>query len=83
METPTTEWTLPLIDLQRCTGCGLCVQLCPTNAVEIQNGHAVITHPEACSFCEVCETYCPPGAINRPFMIIFASSSQSSNVQEG
>jgi ferredoxin len=65
-------WTLPLIDLGRCTGCGRCAKLCPTRAVEVRAGKAAIVAPRACTFCEVCETYCPEGAIGRPFTVVFA-----------
>jgi NAD-dependent dihydropyrimidine dehydrogenase PreA subunit len=70
--THATQNILPLIDLRRCTGCGICEQLCPTSAVEIRLGKAEIVRPEACSFCDVCESYCPEGAIGRPFTIVFA-----------
>lgn len=63
---------LPLIDHNRCTGCGLCEQLCPTHAVEVYAGKATIVRPADCTFCEVCESYCPVGAIGRPFAIVFA-----------
>jgi formate hydrogenlyase subunit 6/NADH:ubiquinone oxidoreductase subunit I len=70
--THAVENILPLIDFRRCTGCGICEQLCPTNAVEVRHGKAKIVRPEACSFCDVCESYCPEGAINRPFSVVFA-----------
>jgi NAD-dependent dihydropyrimidine dehydrogenase PreA subunit len=75
MATQTSDKALPLIDLRRCTGCGLCEQLCPTKAVEVRGNVAVIARPEACTFCEVCESYCPEGAIGRPFAIVFAPTA--------
>jgi NAD-dependent dihydropyrimidine dehydrogenase PreA subunit len=66
---------IPLIDLQRCSGCGQCVELCPTEAVDLRGGKAVIARPADCTFCEVCETYCPEGAIGRPFTVVFAPAA--------
>jgi MinD superfamily P-loop ATPase len=63
---------LPLIDPARCTGCGMCAQLCPTNAVEVRAARATIIRPQACTYCDLCETYCPEGAIGRPFTVVFA-----------
>ena len=76
MTIPATSLPLPLIALHRCTGCGLCAELCPTNAVEIIGQKAAIVRPDDCTFCEVCESYCPEGAIGRPFQIVFASSEE-------
>jgi ferredoxin len=73
MATHARDEVLPLIDARRCTGCGLCEQLCPTRAVEVRGNVAEIVRPAACTFCEVCESYCPEGAIGRPFTIVFAS----------
>jgi NAD-dependent dihydropyrimidine dehydrogenase PreA subunit len=67
---------LPLIDKQRCTGCGVCVECCPTRAVDLCGGKAFIARPADCTFCEICETYCPTGAIGRPFHIVFAPPRQ-------
>ena len=66
---------LPLIDQARCTGCGVCVQLCPTRAVAVRAHLATIVRPQACTYCELCETYCPEGAIGRPFTIIFGPNT--------
>jgi ferredoxin len=75
MLTTSTSQALPLIDLRRCTGCGICVELCPTQAVELRGGKALITRPAACTFCPLCESYCPERAIGRPFSVVFAPGS--------
>ena len=71
------HYALPLVDQRRCTGCGLCAELCPTRAVELRAGKAAIVRPADCTFCEVCESYCPEGAIGRPFTIIFAPTPRA------
>lgn len=44
------------VDLGRCTGCGVCVDLCPFGAIEIEDGKAVIT--ESCTLCGGCIENC-------------------------
>ena len=53
------------IDKEKCTGCGICVELCPldTLAMDEQGECAVIKHPDDCMTCYVCELHCPVGAI--------------------
>lgn len=67
---------IPIIDPRRCTGCGTCVGLCPTGAVELNGGRAAIVRPADCTFCPICEGYCPNQAIGRPFLISFASQAK-------
>lgn len=64
---------LPLIDLSICNGCGLCAALCPGKAVELHRGKAEIVRPRDCTYCDICESYCPEGAIARPFQVVFGS----------
>ena len=49
------------LDVSRCTGCTMCLKRCPTEAIRIQNGHAVI-NPDRCIDCGVCIRYCPNNA---------------------
>lgn len=74
MNAQTTAWALPIINLQSCTGCGLCELLCPTSAVEVHALKAAIVRPADCSFCDICESYCPEGAIGRPFTVAFVAN---------
>ena len=46
-----------------CTGCGLCVDVCP-HAVFAQNGRSVtLDRPEACMECGACQFNCAFDAI--------------------
>ena len=46
------------LDVTRCTGCTTCLKHCPTEAIRIQEGHAVI-NPDRCLDCGWCIRYCP------------------------
>lgn len=69
------NWALPTIDQERCTGCGLCVEYCPSHAVELVAGHPSITAPERCAYCGTCEEMCPAGAIVLAYEIVSAPDS--------
>lgn len=47
-----------LLDESKCTGCTTCLRHCPTEAIRIRNGHAVID-AERCIDCGACIRYCP------------------------
>jgi len=66
---------LPRIDIDACTACGDCVERCPTGAVAIVAGKAVMVRPEDCRYCTDCEEICPAGAIRCPFVIILEEKS--------
>ena len=51
----------PIYITNDCTGCGVCVSVCPFGAIEIHDGKAVIT--EACRVCVQCVDVCPEEAI--------------------
>ena len=46
-----------LLDESKCTGCTTCLKHCPTEAIRIKNGHAII-NPERCIDCGACIRYC-------------------------
>jgi len=46
------------IDEETCNGCGNCVDICPVNAITIQDGLAVVDK-EWCVGCGLCRTKCP------------------------
>ncbi len=53
----------PVVDKEKCTGCGACASSCPQGVLEIKEGKAEVVNPDACIGCRVCESTCPVGAI--------------------
>ncbi len=51
----------PVIDKQKCTGCDICIEFCPVDAVIRKNDRAYITI--ACIECGACIAECPEEAI--------------------
>ncbi len=49
------------LDVSKCTGCTTCLRHCPTEAIRIRNGHAVINE-DRCIDCGECIRACPNNA---------------------
>ena len=52
------------LDREKCTGCGSCAALCPSQAREMKDGHPAV-RAHACTLCGKCMEECPAGAIGR------------------
>jgi len=60
----------PIIDCERCKGCGLCIDACPRHilAFSAAYNHQGVQYPECadedfCTACAFCATMCPDAAI--------------------
>ena len=51
------------IDPETCTACGTCVDVCPVEAITLEDEFAVIDQDE-CTECETCIPECPVEAIS-------------------
>jgi len=47
----------------KCTACGICLDVCPTEAIKMIDGRAKITME--CIDCGACPRVCPEGAIKK------------------
>lgn len=57
-----------IIEVNRCNGCGKCVEVCPQGAISLVEGTAQID-PALCTECQACTAACPTGAIRVPMPI--------------
>jgi ferredoxin len=53
---------MPWVDEDKCVGCGVCVQQCPTDAISLKDGKAEIDM-EKCIRCGRCHEACPQNAV--------------------
>jgi tetrahydromethanopterin S-methyltransferase subunit A len=56
------------IDIERCTGCGTCIDICPEKVFELQEGKekkvSKVVAEDRCFACRACEVRCPERAID-------------------
>ncbi len=53
----------PIVDPEKCQGCEECVDVCPVEVFEIEDGKSVPVNAEECLGCESCIEVCEPNAI--------------------
>ncbi len=59
-----STYYLSVIDGNTCSGCGTCVDLCPTDAIALNEEGVAQRDEEACFGCGVCARSCPEEAIS-------------------
>ena len=47
----------------QCIGCGICIDACPQECIEVVDGVCKVVNEEACIACGDCVEECPMGAI--------------------
>jgi NAD-dependent dihydropyrimidine dehydrogenase PreA subunit len=53
----------PIVNQTRCNGCENCVDVCPSEVFEMNNGKADPLRLEDCIECEACVVQCPTNSI--------------------
>ena len=59
-----STYHLSVIDEEACTGCGTCVERCPTDAIVLNTQDVAQRDENACLGCGVCSHFCPEEAIS-------------------
>ncbi|CAL6096602.1 4Fe-4S_ferredoxin iron-sulfur binding domain protein [Hexamita inflata] len=57
---------IKFIILNDCTGCGICVENCPSGIIRLENNRAIIIEKDRCLGCFACFQKCPVKAIVDP-----------------
>ena len=56
---------ISIVDKSKCSGCGMCVEVCPFNAIELDPEEGVAVINEAlCKGCGVCASSCRGGVLD-------------------
>ena len=58
-----TDLPLPILAVSKCTGCGVCVEVCPAACLEKGGAVAWLPRPGDCISCAACAAVCPTHAI--------------------
>lgn len=53
----------PIIEADECIGCGICVDACAQEVLEVNGGVVECVNEDACIACGDCVEECPMGAI--------------------
>ena len=61
---------MPVVDREKCNGCGLCISVCSCNAFVLVENIVTVIETEQCVWCLECEDVCPAGAIACSFEIV-------------
>jgi MinD superfamily P-loop ATPase len=67
-----TDLNLPVIDKEKCTLCGTCVDVCPEDVLAIAEETLTYANPDQCTMCTECEAACPENAVACYFQIGWA-----------
>ncbi len=52
------------LNTDKCTGCRMCINVCPHAVFILENKKAVITNKDRCMECGACSLNCPANALS-------------------
>jgi Pyruvate/2-oxoacid:ferredoxin oxidoreductase delta subunit len=57
----TLTTSIAIVDTEKCKGCGICVEKCPIEAIELVGDHSYV-NIDRCIGCGICAHHCPEKA---------------------
>jgi len=87
---PPGKACIPVIDAEKCKGCGYCIRICPLGAIELRDKKAIVvprmkmgdTMQPSCFGCRDCTVVCPEGAITVEGQVIIDEGFYKSSYRE-
>jgi NAD-dependent dihydropyrimidine dehydrogenase PreA subunit len=52
------------VDIDKCTGCGTCVDVCPVGCYELEGDKVKVKDKDECIECLACVDQCPSGCLS-------------------
>jgi heterodisulfide reductase subunit A len=59
----TIEPYYSVVDEDKCSGCQVCISICPYSAITMNDRDRAEVNPALCKGCGTCTSTCPSGAI--------------------
>lgn len=59
----------PVIDMEKCTSCGVCDKHCPLDVIYMVDEFPEVRYPDECWHCGACRQDCPTEAVDIDFTL--------------
>ena len=79
---PEKELLTPNVNPDNCGRCGICVSVCPYDAIAMPSEGPVVINDELCQACGLCISSCPTRALDNPNYGFDLTSIQVSKILE-
>ena len=76
----------PIIDKEKCIGCGTCVQICPCEVFDVDHRPGTVPvalYPQECWHCNACVLDCPKKAVDLRFPLHYLVTTTDAEALNG